>query len=401
MTESTSSATPESRTEEQQAILNAVNNPPKPGGADPKPEPPIPGLEFIGLGYDVFGRYANVDSCKGPVLDLSAVPVVPQQVMDNTIPPEQLAGIFAVNLPFQLKLNSSRPEKVLFYSVFRMDYDSDFASKVEDQVTKWSTHANITGGYGLFSGEVDARFGSKLSKLATTSFYSLVTKAAYWQLSLDYTESNPPPLRQNVQNMLDDENVTPAKFFDEFGTHYVAKARIGTRVTISCAIDTSNISSKIKLETYFKANYGGEKANIGASGDATYQNAVKKIQEHTHINKSGEGISDEQLANIKDKDTSVLALKGGWKNPTLIDFPPNDALVPMWRHCKIEARRKKFEEVFKDLSARKAAAAGFSLYTPIYLYRQDGEENCPNYRLSRRGDLEGPQEAGVAWKIEN
>ena len=60
----------------------------------PSQRQPIPGLEFIGMGYDVFDRYASVDSCKQHILDFSAEPEVDQQVIDASVQVEALKVAF-------------------------------------------------------------------------------------------------------------------------------------------------------------------------------------------------------------------------------------------------------------------------------------------------------------------
>jgi hypothetical protein len=65
---------------------------------------PIPGLEFLGMGYDVFGRYASVDSCKQNIIDFSAANQVEQPTFNRNPDPETLAR----------RLTSFRPKSTIF-----------------------------------------------------------------------------------------------------------------------------------------------------------------------------------------------------------------------------------------------------------------------------------------------
>ena len=45
--------------------------------------PPFPGLQHLGCGYDVFGRYASKDSIKALLFDFSKENMVKQQFLDG------------------------------------------------------------------------------------------------------------------------------------------------------------------------------------------------------------------------------------------------------------------------------------------------------------------------------
>lgn len=203
---------------------------------------PIPGLEFLGMGYDIFDRYASVESCKQPILDFSVEHLVEQPVIDRSLSLEIAEKAFN-QIPMELRLVYGRPEKVTYLPRFEINSVNEFESTIEDQLNKWTAHTNISGNYGLFEGEVDARFSSTLAKLATTKFYSLVSKSTYYELKLSYSIGRPPLVKEDVREDLDNPSVKPADFFDKYGTHYLSSIAIGCKVTVSCAIETSKISS--------------------------------------------------------------------------------------------------------------------------------------------------------------
>ena len=148
-------------TPEERAKLDAFNK--HTTGDDGSAKPPIPGLEFLGIGYDIFDQYASATSCKQPVLDFSAQLMVDQQVIDASIPLDQMEHAFN-QIPTELKLIYQRPATVTYLSRFEIRSESEFDSTIDDQITKWSTHSSVGGTYGLFSGEVDARFSSRKAK---------------------------------------------------------------------------------------------------------------------------------------------------------------------------------------------------------------------------------------------
>jgi hypothetical protein len=365
----------------------------------PSQRQPVPGLEFLGMGYDVFDRYASVESCKQHILDFSAEPEVDQQVIDASIPLELLRTAFNT-IPMEIKLIYKRPQKVMFLPRYEVRSDYEFDSTIDDQITKWSNHTNLSGSYGPFAAEIDARFGSTLAKLATTKFYSLVAKSTYWQLSLDYSIGQPAPVRAEVQADLDNPSVDPAGFFEQYGTHYLSSISVGCRVTVSCAIETSQVESDFDFSAYLNVTYGGKRASAGVTNDTTYHNKVKRFQEHSRTSVFGVGISDEQLDKIKEgAEAGVAVLKGGWHNPSLIDFSKG-SLKRIWMLAKDEARQSAFQAEFDRRAAQRTSIiSGLSLYIPIYLYRNG--DVC-SYRLYPTANLDGSSDAGgVAWKIQN
>jgi hypothetical protein len=216
--------------------------------------PPVPGLEFLGRGYDVFGRYASVDSCKQNIIDFSGADQTDQMTLNRSVDGETLAKAFN-QIPIQIDDTYTMPKTVTYSGLFAVESVNEFQSTVSEQMTKWSAHANVSGSYGAFGGEIDARFSSNLSKLATTKHYSLVSKSTYWELSLAYSLEHPAPLKQDVQDELDNPALTPEDFFKHYGTHYLSSVAIGCRVTISCEIDTSRAESDFDFSSYLKATY--------------------------------------------------------------------------------------------------------------------------------------------------
>ena len=191
--------------------------------------PADPGLEFLGMGYDVFDRYASVESCKRQILDFSEEPEVDQQVIDASLQLDILKAAFNT-VPTEMKLIYKRPQKVFSFHATRLIQTTNLIRQSRTRSLNGRTHINLSGGFGPFAGEIDARFGSTLAKLATTKFYSLVSKSTYWHWALT-TVSGTMPVRPEVQADLDNPSIDPADFFDEYGTHYLSSIAVGCRVT--------------------------------------------------------------------------------------------------------------------------------------------------------------------------
>lgn len=386
-------------TPEQVAILEAFNKEAEGGAAAPAAHQLMPGASFVGCGYNVFGRYASARSCLDQVLDISNDPLVDQQFIDMSLSLEAMTHAFS-QIPAELKLIYSLPKTIQFNPLFHLESKYDFQDSIEEQTTKWKTDSKVGGQYGLFTGEAEARFGSDVTKLSTTRYSSLTASMVYFDLRLNYSLSSLPPLKPGVQIDLDNETIAPEAIFAKYGSHYLTAVSVGTRVTFTSTIDTSRFTSKFELETFVKASYGEKTESISAENRTGFNKDLERYKEHRHTDKSGDGISNEQIDAIKlGTEADVSVLKGGWHNPTLIDFPEN-ALQPLWKHCKSPIRAKALEDAFDRLSQEKLAQH-HALYTPVYLYRR--RPNWTYYRLHRSAEFaEVHGEADYAdWTIEN
>jgi MAC/Perforin domain len=342
-----------SLTPEDEAILTNYLNNSTTGGTDASTtHGPIPGLVFLGMGYDIFDRYASVDICKQNILDLSSEPTVEQQVIDASLQ-LQIIQQASNQIPTEIHLVYTSTVTVQYLPRFEVRSVNEFESTLTDQITKWSAHANLSANYGPFAGEIDARFSSTLAKLATTKCYLLVSKSTYWQLDRRYSLQHPAPLRKEVQEDPDNSSVKPREFFENYGTHYLSSVLIGCKVAVSSAIETSSVESDFDFASHLSATYGGKTADVGVTADATYQDKVKRFREHSKTSVFGVGIADEQLDRIKGgTEGGVSVLKRGWHNPSLIDFSAN-ALKPIWTFCRDRDRRDAFQAAFDNVAAHR------------------------------------------------
>src|SRR6516164_9619063 len=86
--------------------------------------PDFPGLQYLGCGYDIFGRYAHKSYTKPLLFDFSKEEKIKRQFLDRSLTAEQLSKSWAT-LP---------PELKLYYSLFkRVQYKPTFENEVEYQ----------------------------------------------------------------------------------------------------------------------------------------------------------------------------------------------------------------------------------------------------------------------------
>jgi hypothetical protein len=95
----------------------------------------------------------------------------------------------------------------------------------------------------LSEGEVDARFNSTLAKAGDNSILLPGLEKHLLRAKAQLQHRRPPLVKADVREDLDNPSVEPADFFDKYGTHYLSSVAIGCKVTVSCALEISKISS--------------------------------------------------------------------------------------------------------------------------------------------------------------
>jgi len=258
--------------------LAAVNKLEVPGDA-PKVRYLVPGIEsFLGHGYDVFGEFASPNSVKARIYDLSKEPQVDQPTVDQSISldPEQLSHAFTVP-PTELRLVYSRPQRVGYTNVFQSSTEIKEITTSDKTKVKWGVGGNIEGGYGGFTGEIEGRFDTKTTRLATAHCLQATFQTIYWKLDVnDYSLTNPPPISKDVTNDFATQPVD--SLMEKYGTHCLEEVGIGTKIVHSYTIDTSKFSRKMDVTAALKAKYVGGSFKAGL-GPFTHQVAFELRQQ--------------------------------------------------------------------------------------------------------------------------
>lgn len=288
-------------------------------------EKDIPIVMRLGRGYDVFGKYAHVDSLKQAVLDI-----------------EKLI----------------RDQKV---EAIRYDegYDSSITARsIRSYSSQMSSELEASGKYLCFGGSVKVNFDSSRTEQLDNYFstYSWIVKK--YGVYVDGTINLKNYLLPSAKQMINDENVSAKTVFSNFG-HYVlvdsiTGGRVDYSITASSRASTSFENFKIATKADFNA------VVLKASGSGSYQNIQNRSEyedsklENAHSYGGGFAINTGSFKN--DPDVLSKWERTLEEHGTLVEFGNTTAkaLVPIWELCSNPARAAYLKAEFEKMNKAHA-----------------------------------------------
>ena len=209
----------------------------------------LTGVEYLGCIYDIYGYYARANSVN-TAKRLFNLPDADAQI---TIQGEQY----------------SYPKDAIGAPAVSYEAREVFSSSesTEDLYAEMSVSAKLSGSYGLFSSEVDAKYDSSYT---SSSYYYHVEKSGYVNsykltLDLDYAMNN---LDEDFKNAL--YNMNAKDLVAKYGTHFLYEAIFGGRWSYSQSISKFNYSSSDEAKLQVQANYDSYSADISGSSQTDH-----------------------------------------------------------------------------------------------------------------------------------
>lgn len=283
-----------------------------------------PGLDdVIGQGYDIFGQYASPSSIKNnPIFDFSKC--------------KNKKTINGYSVPSIVRFKQSPDHKINQIS----------GSSIREYSENLSKSINISGNAQFFSGSVSSNFKSSNSTDQQHYYQTLMDVNSLWVISLDnrYLDTLRQYLDDNFKSDLENSNVTPEIFFNNYGTHYISSALIGGRIDYSLNTTISSNESATDVQNYAKAKYGV------ISGDAsltTYSNS-SQFDSNTSENSSAIGGNTLLMNNIKSHDQYVTWAEGIKSQPVLCGFS-QESLKPIWELSKNDSRKQELKNYYENV----------------------------------------------------
>ncbi|HRX22012.1 MAG TPA: copper amine oxidase N-terminal domain-containing protein [Syntrophomonadaceae bacterium] len=302
-------------------------------GSQPKGKPfkidstekDIPIVMRVGRGYNVFGKYADVNSLKQSVLDVEKL------IQDG-------------------KMEGIRIDKA--------DEEHIVAESIREYSSQMSSALGGSGRFLCFGGSVQANFdSSRTEKLENyfSTYYWIVKKYGVY---IDGTTNLKNYLLPNAKQMINDKNVPAQTVFATFGHYVLVDAITGGRIDYSITASSKSSTSFENFKVATKADFNALIVKASASG--SYQNVQNRSEYEgsrlDHFSSSGGAFMLEK--GLLENDPSLLSKWEATLNDdgNLVEFGTTTTrpLVPIWELCSDPSRAAYLKAEFEKMNEAMA-----------------------------------------------
>ncbi len=357
---------------------------------------PVPGMDILGHGYDVFGEYASQSSLKP--YDL----FVWRNFREEGEPP----GCYRTPEFFRVT-RLGRTNKREFSYRSKRDYSETLAA-----------YAKLGAKAFFFKASVESRFASSKDSGESFFYTTIMDVKQMFLLHIDtrkngHLEALDPAFRRD----LEDPKTVPEELFATYGTHYVASAIVGARADFTATTRSLREHSEEDVRVKVAGQYG---AFTGAAAlDVGKAEGTDEANTTTELRLVGGG------AHRVGEITNAAQYKA-WTDgietaaPVLVDFD-DESLRPIWELTSDERRVKELKKAFERLCEMhplppkrekrpepSAVANPAVLENGTYVIRQavngrflDAYANAKNdYRVVTRGQQNDGSQSWILTRAE-
>lgn len=299
----------------------------------PQPDPDdnaLPGVAYMGHGYNVFGEYARAEHVKSPLFAFAAYSTVTVKGKSWNV-----------------------PTAMEYTAVNTSDFKGIYGMNSHEYRNEMSVRASLSGTYSFFSMSVTNNYNEKQYRSNYQAFCTIRNVIKKWKLTLPYTDlaALKALLRDDARSDL--ATLQPAALFGKYGTHVITELMIGARADYNTSV-TKTVETR------------------------SIRNNFEMCAEASFKKKSGSGsfsmVTEQQLASFESNSFQNLKVSGGrseygsyifqegqygkWiesidniENLTISDFTEN-SLLPIWELCADDARKNQLRSAFDSYATQ-------------------------------------------------
>jgi hypothetical protein len=329
------------------------------------------GLDVVGYGYDVFGKYADMNSLKPyPFFDLG-----PNRI--------QYIGSYSFDVPENVFLQNISSHKVTTIQ----------GENLRQYAREMSRKAAMDVDAKFFSSSIDTSFSSSTSGYSKSKFFTYRDANTKWKISLlDTIDMEKLKQSMTEQAKNDIAHMEARKFLDYYGSYYVASAFLGGRADLTVQSDSSKNITIDQLSVSVEAEYKV------ISGSASGSSSNKSIDSSSLSSSplTVVGGNSEYANNIRDYAQYSKWAEGINEMPVLCDFEKG-SLRPVWELApsleREAALKAAFEEMKKEFPLPEAFADIIGLESSQYMIQNVASKlywDMPGYNFSANDALNDP-----------
>jgi hypothetical protein len=278
------------------------------------------GLEFVGMGVNIFDESYLLPPSNGRVIDTN----------DGNVTRTPIRQTNAVET-----------------------FGSNFAEFIQD----FSVSAGLDGSYKGFTASVETKFARSSRESVEIKFaqLSLISSGEILSLSGNLKHC----LNKHFKEALQADD--PKKLFAAYGTHVATKVKIGGMISYYSYSKATERQSTSEFEFAARAKYKGYGAEVGANGSLTEKEkeAAKTVEGSEHLFVNGGGEVERIKVEKGDKGSYADWAATIAASPGFIGFAPN-GLLPVWELTDDPVRAAALELAFRQEAARQIQILIFS-----------------------------------------
>lgn len=300
----------------------------------------LPGTDSIGCGYDVFGRFADVDSVRRSLFDLGE------------------------SKKFSTKDGTYyKPDSVTVLWRRGTNYIESSGTRMSEYQTELAGEVGLTGTYGFFEGSADVWFDRSHRRCAAFSFVSQIQLTRVATLRLDPNGDVRELLKPHVAHDL--ATMAPKTLFDTYGTHYLRGVVIGARMSYSAATNTTTYSGTTGFAQAARLAYEGASGQLSGHEKTRHRKTIEQFERSSRVHIEAVGGRSELLnGNTLDAKRFQQWIDSISDRMVFVSIPER-GLEPVWELCADDDRKVELAEAFEEYAR---APAPEPIVVPVYAY---------------------------------
>ncbi len=295
--------------------------------------PTLAGIDLLGYGYDILGKYADMEYRTIPLISIAS---------DRTTYtwPGDDECVYAIPTTTTCSAASSQV------------HGTETAGETYQEYTsKMTTAFGASGSYGAFAGSIDASFSSEVRTSNSYYYETILDTFSACELELN---ASAWVLDAEVQAELEGSGaLTPRALFEKYGTHVVVGVIVGGECRLSMYGSKSEFESVDSFSVNASATYGAVSGN--ASFEQESASRTESVSTSTDLLVLGgtEAAAAALQSAARSSGITESSAYTEWadsikQNPSILGFA-NGHLQPLWSFCTDTQRQRTLEAEFERL----------------------------------------------------
>jgi hypothetical protein len=309
----------------------------------------FPGFDVIGMGYNVFGEYANSKSVQQyPLFDFSKM-LHKTDAFDHSLP--KYVGVHNVS-EHEVKTVEGQSKK---------EYIENFSSGL-----------GLSANAFFFKASIEHQLTENSTQTTDLFYYTYMDVNTKWKVTLDTRNMDTLTHYLDPQFRSDLKTLTPKELFELYGTHFIANAFLGGRIdysttsTVNEQMNESTVRNAVTAKFHF----------LQGSADMDEGNRQVLLQIATSDKLSVVGGNSEFANTISDAAQYNKWAEGIKSGPVLCGFD-NKSLKPIWLLSTNAERRAELKDYYNNVLLPKYPIPAFYQKDQVL----DNQEFAQNFQV--------------------